>query len=560
MAYFRCASGGGGSAPVLITKNITQNGTYNASADNADGYSQVKVEVSGGGSTLGEKTISTYGVYNASADNLDGYSKVTNVTGLETATASGAVASISDAVAMPCPSVVANIDYTAQGVTGATLTRCGKNLFVDDSSKYTRPYDYYVCPIKLKANTRYRYSARLKAGKTALSGCVVIVVADGDRYTNFVGKQTLVTSAGIANEVTVLTDNTYVSPKCAIYLASGVSFSDIFDTYELQIEEGTVSTTYEPYDGTDYTADFGRTVYGGNYDFVSGVLTEDTDSNGDPISPPNVYNLTGQTITTAQGVNNFYCDTGDTAATYYRLNPTLETVLSDGVISDTSDYRTATFSDISDYSKILVTMKWEGTPMTYSQVINVADIGNEMNITLNNVQITLTKTSIRSTYYSGDFHNITASIYAWCQLPSYVERLCYFVGVQSDSVQIPPATSLDEDTNFSTYLSYDTTTKKFTVLKAFSAMVTGWVYQFQNASSYGTGQFVVNDTAKMNYQVPSTSAGSKDGDTGVFDFAVGDTFWAYQNSGNGWPQQFLKVYLIKNLGISSVIEWDDETT
>ena len=72
MAYFRCASGGGGSAPVLITKNITQNGTYNASADNADGYSQVKVEVSGGGSTLGEKTISTYGVYNASADNLDG--------------------------------------------------------------------------------------------------------------------------------------------------------------------------------------------------------------------------------------------------------------------------------------------------------------------------------------------------------------------------------------------------------------------------------------------------------------------------------------------------------
>lgn len=38
-------SGGG----TLITKTITQNGTYNASADNADGYSQVTVNVSGGG-------------------------------------------------------------------------------------------------------------------------------------------------------------------------------------------------------------------------------------------------------------------------------------------------------------------------------------------------------------------------------------------------------------------------------------------------------------------------------------------------------------------------------
>lgn len=143
--------------------------------------------------------------------------------------------------------------------------------------------------------------------------------------------------------------------------------------------------------------------------------------------------------------------------------------------------------------------------------------------------------------------------------PATVERLCYFEGVQSDTVQIPPATTLDEDTNFSEYLSYDTTTNKFTVVKAFSAMVTGWVYQFQNAGSRGTGQFVVNDTAKMNYQVPSTSAGSKDGRTGVFDFAVGDTFWSYQNSSNGWPQQFLKVYLIKNINISGVIEWDDET-
>lgn len=41
------ASGGA----TLITKSITTNGTYNASADNADGYSSVTVNVSGGGAS-----------------------------------------------------------------------------------------------------------------------------------------------------------------------------------------------------------------------------------------------------------------------------------------------------------------------------------------------------------------------------------------------------------------------------------------------------------------------------------------------------------------------------
>lgn len=40
-----------GSASVLVPKTITQNGTYNPASDNADGYSQVIVNVSGGGDT-----------------------------------------------------------------------------------------------------------------------------------------------------------------------------------------------------------------------------------------------------------------------------------------------------------------------------------------------------------------------------------------------------------------------------------------------------------------------------------------------------------------------------
>lgn len=48
--YF--ASGGGGYTPTLITKTITENGTYSAEDDNADGYSEVTVEVPTGCPTI----------------------------------------------------------------------------------------------------------------------------------------------------------------------------------------------------------------------------------------------------------------------------------------------------------------------------------------------------------------------------------------------------------------------------------------------------------------------------------------------------------------------------
>lgn len=51
MANIIKIGGGGGASPVLITKYITSNGTYTATSDNADGYSEVTVSVSGGSIT-----------------------------------------------------------------------------------------------------------------------------------------------------------------------------------------------------------------------------------------------------------------------------------------------------------------------------------------------------------------------------------------------------------------------------------------------------------------------------------------------------------------------------
>lgn len=43
--FTKVTTGGGGSTPTLVTKQITENGTYTAADDNADGYSEVTVNV-----------------------------------------------------------------------------------------------------------------------------------------------------------------------------------------------------------------------------------------------------------------------------------------------------------------------------------------------------------------------------------------------------------------------------------------------------------------------------------------------------------------------------------
>lgn len=65
-----------GSAYELVAQsaragNITVNGTYDTTDNNS-----VTVDVSGGSATLGTKTITEDGTYNASSDNYDGYSQV----------------------------------------------------------------------------------------------------------------------------------------------------------------------------------------------------------------------------------------------------------------------------------------------------------------------------------------------------------------------------------------------------------------------------------------------------------------------------------------------------
>ena len=59
----------------MATLRATSNGTYRASDEDYDGYSDVEVDVPISGQ-LGTKTITANGTYTATDDSLDGYSTV----------------------------------------------------------------------------------------------------------------------------------------------------------------------------------------------------------------------------------------------------------------------------------------------------------------------------------------------------------------------------------------------------------------------------------------------------------------------------------------------------
>lgn len=79
--YDASADGVDGYNPVtvnipIISKTITENGTYNASADDAAGYGSVTVDVASS-AVLTTKTVTENGTYSAEDDEADGYSEVT---------------------------------------------------------------------------------------------------------------------------------------------------------------------------------------------------------------------------------------------------------------------------------------------------------------------------------------------------------------------------------------------------------------------------------------------------------------------------------------------------
>ena len=97
--------------------------------------------------------------------------------------------------------------------------------------------------------------------------------------------------------------------------------------------------------------------------------------------------------------------------------------------------------------------------------------------------------------------------------------------------------------DYSEYLSYNSSTGYFTVLKPFIAYITGWVENSATAgSSYSKGSIRVNNSSIMSYTVSSLSQGAKAGSYIKYRLNTNDTICCYTQSSDGWPAQRIKIY------------------
>jgi len=123
------------------------------------------------------------------------------------------------------------------------------------------------------------------------------------------------------------------------------------------------------------------------------------------------------------------------------------------------------------------------------------------------------------------------------------ERLCYVEYENKASAGIPVITSITKDSNFDAFLSYDSTTKKFTVLQDFDAVIVPWVYSYNTASgSYSEGQFLINDVVQVWFAGRTKSKGDIAGQPFAVHLSANDVIWSYTPNSNGYPSQRLKIY------------------
>ena len=196
-------------------------------------------------------------------------------------TVSGKIVHILDALAKPIKKLVAEINPVQSGSgdpspenvrpitgrTGVSVVRTGKNLYSRDGSEYNVPVystngtataypDVCVWWIKAKPNTKYTVSG-LPATMT-----YYVRFTECDANKGYITRHGTLNSASLPETYTTTANTEWLQIACNQYDQNNLSKND----WQVQIEENSTATTYEPYTATTYSVTFpaaAGTVYGG---------------------------------------------------------------------------------------------------------------------------------------------------------------------------------------------------------------------------------------------------------------------------------------------------------
>lgn len=175
------------------------------------------------------------------------------------------------------------------GRTGATLTRCGKNLLPNAAATNTSNGVTFTVngdgSVTINGTATAMASLRLAGGYNDTdavfryrAGEVYAMSMNASGYGSFAmysrqtGEWKSVIQLNSASGLFRPEEDGYIT-DILLYIPAGTTVNNA--TVYPQIEVGAAATAYEPYAGDVYTLDFGQTVYGGTLDWNTGELLID---------------------------------------------------------------------------------------------------------------------------------------------------------------------------------------------------------------------------------------------------------------------------------------------
>lgn len=183
---------------------------------------------------------------------------------LETDTKSGGIVNLKGAKEVPITSLVGTVNPTLEGVDSLTATRLGKNL-LDDSKKLFISQNIVI---GRTTGDRDDFCLRLKAGTYTFS----VTTADGTAPSLYIkNSDTNTMISGFPAYSKFLKTFTLDEDTNLAVFVYKEGYTSVDDISTAQIEVGSENTAYTPYvEPTTYTANLGRTIYGGSADVVKG--------------------------------------------------------------------------------------------------------------------------------------------------------------------------------------------------------------------------------------------------------------------------------------------------
>ena len=193
------------------------------------------------------------------------------------------------------------------GWDGVRLTQCGRNLFDNDASKIEKQKyivssgtesERYGYKIPLPVGS-YRIKANTSQGSAGHYIYAYVIDADMHRLD------------GATDTTYIVTGTQLYSPRinidrvgCSLLIINASSpvgtdvetTASMFRQYDIMLAAGEEALDFEPYNGTTRIADFPETVYGGVFDWETGILTV----------THKIIQLTGGELWNAYGDNGGY--------------------------------------------------------------------------------------------------------------------------------------------------------------------------------------------------------------------------------------------------------------